>query len=105
MFAFPLVVTVTTFDVGVDDYGNPVPSGSSSATARGDYQPLRAEERDGVDFTDLEEFRFYLEPSAVVSSSSTLTVNGVTFHVVGPPEARVYGSPLDHVRCRARRAG
>lgn len=106
-FAFPFVITIVTFDVGVDEYGNPVPSAAHSATAWGDLQPFGANELGGLDETESEEVRFFLEPTAVVTAGSTLTSSSRpadTFAAVGPPEPRLYGGPLDYIRIRGRRA-
>lgn len=105
MFAFPLVVTVSSAGVGVDDYGNPIPSAYTSVTARGDVQPVRTDETiDGISSIDTDEVRFFLEPGTVVASGARLAVAGVTYEAIGPSDARAYGSRLDHVRIRARRS-
>lgn len=106
---YPFVVTVHSAGVGVDEYGDPVPSSYTSATARGDYQPVNVDEtRDGGGNVITDEVKFILEPSAVavaVKAADRLEVDGQTFEVIGPPDARITGSPLDHVRARARRTG
>ena len=103
-FAFPLVITVHTAGVGVDEYGNPVPSAFTTATARGDVQPVRTDEAaDGISSVDVDEVRFYLEAGTVVSAGSRLEAAGVTYEAVGPADTRTYGGALDYVRVRARR--
>jgi len=103
-FAFPLVVTVHAAGVGVDEYGNPVPSAWTSATARGDVQPVRTDETvDGVSDVAVDEVRFYLEAGTVVTGGSRLTAAGVTYEAIGPADSRDYGGRLDYVRVRARR--
>lgn len=104
-FAFPLVVTISTAGVGVDEYGNPVPSGWTSATARGDVQPVRTDEQDtGTSDVDVDEVRFYLAAGTVVGSGDRLAAAGVTYEAIGPPDSRSYGGRLDYVRIRARRS-
>ncbi len=104
-FAFPLVVTISAAGVGVDEYGNPVPSGWTSATARGDCQPVRTDEAaTGIADVDVDEVRFYLEAGTSVSSGDRLTVAGVTYEAIGPADSRSYGADLDYVRIRARRS-
>lgn len=104
-FSFPLVVTVLTAGVGADEYGNPVPSSFTSATAWGDVQPVRTDETiDGLSAVGVDEVRFYLEPGSVVSAGSRLIAAGVTYEAIGPADARVYGGALDYVRVRARRS-
>jgi hypothetical protein len=104
VFAFPFVVTVSAAGVGVDDYGNPVPSAWTSATARGDIQPVRTDETiDGISSVEVDEVRFYLETGTVVAAGDRLTVDDVTYEAIGPADSRVYGGRLDYVRIRARR--
>lgn len=105
MFAFPLVVTVSSASVGVDEYGNPVPSAWTSATARGDVQPVRTDETlDGISAVDVDEVRFYLEPGTAVAAGDRLAAAGVTYEAIGPADDRAYGGRLDYVRIRARRS-
>lgn len=104
MFAFPLIVTVSAAGVGVDDYGNLIPSSYTTATAWGDVQPVRTDEAaDGTSSVDVDEVRFYLEPGTAVTSGDRLAVAGVTYEAIGPADVRAYGAPLDYVRIRARR--
>jgi hypothetical protein len=104
VFAFPHVVTVHAAGVGVDDYGNPVPSAWTSATARGDVQPVRTDETvDGISSVEVDEVRFYLEPGTVVGAGDRLEVHDVTYEAIGPADTRAYGSRLDYLRIRARR--
>lgn len=104
---YPFVVTVHSAGLVVDDYGDAVPSSWTSATARGDYQPVNVDEtRDGAGVAITDEVKFLLEPSTVaraVGAADRLEVDGQTFEVLGPPDARITGSPLDYVRVRARR--
>ena len=101
---FPKVVTVHTADIGADEYGNPVPSSFTTATARGDMQPVTTDEvRDGLGSVASDEVRFYLEAGTVVGELDRLTVDGVTYEALGPADTRNYGSALDYVRIRARR--
>jgi len=107
-FAFPLVVTISTAGVGVDEYGNPVPSAFTSATAYGDWQPVRTDETvDGISSVAVDEVRFYLEPGVVVTAGDRLAAAGDTFEAIGPPDIRTYAAAgsgtLDYVRIRARR--
>lgn len=105
MFAFPLVVTVSVAGVGVDEYGNPVPSSWTSATARGDVQPVRTDETiDGISDVDVDEVRFFLEPGTTVTAGARLEAAGVTYEAIGPADTRDYGARLDYVRIRARRS-
>ena len=103
-FSFPLVVTVHTAAVGVDDYGNPTPSSYSSVTAYGDVQPVRTDEAiDGISATQVDEVRFFLAAGTTVAAGDRLEARGVTYEAIGPPDERDYGRPLDYVRIRARR--
>lgn len=102
---FPKVVTVHTAGTGVDEYGNPTPSAFTSATARGDIQPVTTDEvRDGLGSVSSDEVRFYLEAGTVVTELDRLEVDGVTYEALGPADDRAYGSALDYVRIRARRS-
>lgn len=105
MFAFPHTITVHAAGVGVDDYGNPVPSAWTSATARGDVQPVRTDETvDGISSVAVDEVRFYLELGTVVAAGDRLEVDAITYEAIGPADERAYGTRLDYVRIRARRA-
>ena len=101
---FPYPVTIYTSAGGVDDYGNPVPSAFSGATALGDYQPVTTDEtRDGVSATDSDEVTFFFPDGTSVTSSDRFGVDGRTYEAIGPPIARNTGSRLDYVRIRAKR--
>lgn len=104
-WALPFLVSVTSFTTdGSDEYGNPIPSGSSVATGiAADRQPLRADEITGLEDRQIEEWRFYLETGTAIDGGDRITFDGLDYEVVGPPEDRAYSRPLDHVRCRARR--
>ena len=105
MNRWPYVVTVHSAGVGVDEYGNPIPSAFTSATARGDMQPVTtAEVNDGLARVDTDEVRFFFPPGTVVESTDRLECAGETFEVVGPAVVRDTGSPLDYVRVRATRS-
>ena len=103
---WPYVVTILTAGVGVDEYGNAVPSAWTSATARGDYQPVNVDEtRDGAGDIGTDEVRFYFPAGTTVTQRDRLTVDGATFEVIGDPDRRTTASHLDYVRARARRTG
>lgn len=101
---WPHTITVHTAGTGVDEYGNEVPSAFTSATARGDYQPVNVDElRDGFGAVELDEVRFMFPAGTVIARQDRLTVDGDTFEVIGDPDVRSTGSRLDYVRVRARR--
>ena len=101
---FPYIVTVYSADVVADEYGNPIPSGFTGATAIGDYQPVTTDEtRDGISSVDSDEVRFYFPPTVDLTSSQRLEVDGRTYEALGPPDTRNVGDELDYNRIRARR--
>jgi hypothetical protein len=101
---WPYTVTVETAGVGVDEYGNPIPSAFTSSTIRGDVQPVTTDEtRDGVSDIASDEVRFYFPAGTVVGSTDRLTVGTDTYEALGPDTNRDTGSTLDYVRIRARR--
>ena len=104
---FPYIVTVHTAGTGVDEYGNTIPSAYTSATARGDYQPVNVDEtRDGAGNIGTDEVRFYFPAGTVVTAADRLEVpDGAVFEVIGDPDVRDTGSVLAYVRARARRTG
>jgi len=101
---WPYVVTVYTAGVGTDEYGNPIPSAFTSATARADFQPgTPTEGNDGLAEVDVDEVRFYFADGTVIGSNDRIEVDGDTYEVIGPAVVRNTGSPLDYVRVTARR--
>ena len=88
------------------------------ALDRATYEKELAEGREAGDATKVaqalnnlgtvltDEVKFILEPSAVaraITTADRLEVDGQTFEVIGPPDARITGSALDYVRARGRR--
>ena len=97
----------------VDDYGNPVPA-ESTITALCELQEASADE-DTVDADrQVGDWNLFVAPTAssagqtVVTSfdgSDTVTVDGVTYEVVGPPwpARNPLTQTLTHIQARVRR--
>lgn len=101
-------ITRVTADGPPDGHGNPTET-TTTATAKcwlyRDTFTRTGGERQVQGDQQIEEFTLILEASAFVDGNDRVTVNGVTFEVVGPPwraenpRTRV----IDHVEAVLRR--
>ena len=80
-----------------DDFGNEIVLPPQSVTFRGELRPLTGAETDnGTRDMVITRFRLFYPRKRTMTATSTVTVSGVEYKVVGEPEPHSIGGRLHH---------
>lgn len=91
-----------------DEYNNPSLVAGDPIDDKCWYRTEDPSETEGLTETETERWRFYFRPGTAVAAAATVTVNGDTYEIEGPPSAppnphRARPGRADWIEARAKR--
>lgn len=78
-----------------DEHGYPVETAGTPKTYRGRLNQIDSSEALARGDDTTTTWRLFLEPGAAITAHSVVTIDGLTYHVVGDPD-RVNGAVGEH---------
>lgn len=99
------IIHVTADPTDPDEYGNPGED-TTTTTASCELQQTRRDEETVDADVQQETWTLFLEPAATIDGGDRVTVDGVTYEVIGPPWPARHPrrGTVTHIEATVRRA-